>query len=76
MLSDGVYATAALPPTDTVMLWLGVSGAWVWLRIIGGWVWLGISGRWVWLGISVGWVWLGIGGKPVGVAQGEWRVGL
>lgn len=25
LLSDGVYATAEIPPTDKVMLWLGVS---------------------------------------------------
>ena len=25
LLSEGVYAKAELPPTDTVMLWLGVS---------------------------------------------------
>lgn len=25
MLSDGVYASAQVPPTDTVMLFLGVS---------------------------------------------------
>lgn len=28
LLSDGVYAKAELPPTDTVMLWLGVSLVW------------------------------------------------
>ena len=24
MLSDGVYASAEIPPTDSVLLWLGV----------------------------------------------------
>lgn len=26
MLSEGVYATAEVPPTDSVLLWLGVGG--------------------------------------------------
>ncbi len=30
LLSDGVYATAAIPPSDTVLLWLGVSKPHAW----------------------------------------------